>query len=287
MTVRLLLVILIVVCPWTVHGLDANNTTLADGYEVHAERACEQLVALGHKWQCDKFDDGHKYQNTYCDLFHMIRSGPRKMLEIGFGCGHFQGQNGMSALVWRAWFHKLEYYAIDYIPQKDAEMNTCAADYEKQHPGIVKKLWIGDQSDLVFLAKVIAEFSPAGANNKWDIIMDDGAHIYSFIKASFQTLWPHVAEGGVYVVEDMAADYKFTRVVAKWIERLSFGAPSPKQADNLGDFENYPPRGVKTIQCAYQICVFKKARRYESLPTSEYGHPFANAAIRNTSIDER
>lgn len=261
-----------------------NFTTLED-HEVHAEHACEQLMTLGRKFSCDKFDGGHAYQNTYCDLFHMLRNQPLKMLEIGFGCGHWKGQNGMSALVWRAWFHRLDYYAIDYMPQKDAEMNTCAADYEREHPGIVKKLWIGDQSDLVFLAKVVAEFSPTGSANKWDVIIDDGAHIYSFIKASFQALWPHVADGGVYVVEDMAADYKFTRVVAKWIERLSFGMST--QSDHFEDFENVVPRGVKTIQCAYQICVFKKARRYETLPDGVAGHPFANADIRNTSLDAR
>ena len=265
---------------------DSINSTHSDeSHDVHAAKACEQLVQLGNKWQCDKFDSGHLYQNVYCDLFHMMRGSQRKMLEIGFGCGHWKGQNGMSALVWRSWFHHLEYYAIDYIPQKDAEMNTCWEDYNKQHPGIVKKLWIGDQSDLIFLGKVISEFSPAGETNKWDIIIDDGAHIYSFIKASFQTLWPHVAEGGYYVVEDMAADYHFARVVAKWIERLSFGAAT--QLDNFDDFENTVPKGVKTIHCAYQICVFKKAKSYEGLPSSVSGHPFADAVIRNTSFARR
>lgn len=261
----------------------ASNGTLVTGDD-HGAHACAQLVALGHKFSCDKFDGGHAYENIYCDLFSPVRGAPHKMLEIGFGCGHFKGQNGMSALVWKAFFHRLDYYAIDYIPQKDAEMNTCAADYERAHPGVVKKLWIGDQSDTVFLAKVIAEFSPPGpAANKFDIIIDDGAHLYNCIKTSFQTLWPHVAPGGVYVVEDMAADFKFTRVVAKWIERLSFGVAT--QSDHFEDFENIVPPGVKTIFCAYQICVFKKARLYETLPNHIAGHPFAYAEIKNTTFD--
>lgn len=164
-------------------------------YAAHAEHACRQLVDLA-KNGCDKFDEGHAYQNMYCDLFFPLRSQHIRMLEIGLGCGHYHP--GLSAVVWKNWFHSLDYYAIDYIPENDSKMNTCWGDFNKTHPNVVKHLWIGDQGDKIFLGKVVSEFAamqPPGPA-LFDVIIDDGAHVYDFIKASFQFLWPHVAPGG-------------------------------------------------------------------------------------------
>lgn len=258
-------------------------------HAAHAELSCRQLVELA-KNRCDKFDAGHAYQNLYCSLFLNMRGAHIQMLEIGFGCGHSLGA-GLGALIWKSWFHNLDYYAVDFIPQHDAAMNTCWSDFNRTHQNVVKQLWIGDQSDVVFLDKLVADFTamqPPGGQARFDVIIDDGAHVYNFIKTSFQFLWPTVAPGGVYVVEDMAADYKFTRVVGKWIEKLSFGIP-PRAAHDVNatevDFENNVPNQLKSVTCAFQICAFTKALPYEHLTAKEYYHPYVYAAPRLAVLD--
>lgn len=60
---------------------------------------------------------------------------------------------------------------------------------------------IGSQDDTAFLGEVLAEFGDP------DIVIDDGSHIQSHIKATFDVLYPRVAKNGVYLVEDLHAAY--------------------------------------------------------------------------------
>jgi len=60
---------------------------------------------------------------------------------------------------------------------------------------------IGDQSDTAFLHSLIDEFGPP------DIVLDDGSHISSHMVASFEYLYPRMSSTGVYMVEDMHANY--------------------------------------------------------------------------------
>ena len=49
----------------------------------------------------------------------------------------------------------------------------------------------------------------------WDIVIDDGAHYRKETESTFTVLWPHVAVGGWYVIEDWAAGY--------WHDRPEYG----------------------------------------------------------------
>lgn len=55
----------------------------------------------------------------------------------------------------------------------------------------------GSQSDVELLNLLTA------TGGGWDIIIDDGSHRPYHQVASFKALWPHIREGGCYVVEDM------------------------------------------------------------------------------------
>lgn len=60
---------------------------------------------------------------------------------------------------------------------------------------------LGDQSDPEFLQKVAEEHGP------FDIVIDDGGHTMQQQIISIETLFPAVAEGGVYLVEDCHTSY--------------------------------------------------------------------------------
>ncbi|WP_034387213.1 class I SAM-dependent methyltransferase [Comamonas composti] len=60
---------------------------------------------------------------------------------------------------------------------------------------------IGDQSDPLFLQKIIEEFGQP------DIVLDDGSHQMKHVRASFDFLYPNLTKNGVYMIEDMHTAY--------------------------------------------------------------------------------
>jgi len=54
------------------------------------------------------------------------------------------------------------------------------------------------------LARRAAVVSPSG----WDMIVDDASHDGGLSEATFRLLWPQVAPGGVYVLEDWEVGYR-------------------------------------------------------------------------------
>lgn len=66
-------------------------------------------------------------------------------------------------------------------------------------PGI--DVLVGDQSDPVFLQSLVDRYG------SFDIVIDDGSHLPAHQIASLELLWPHVSDGGIYVVEDLHSNY--------------------------------------------------------------------------------
>lgn len=130
---------------------------------------------LVHKWL--------HYLAIYEKIFSAFRGTPVRFLEIGVS-------KGGSLQMWRSFFgEQATLFGIDINPD-------CAA-FDGRH-GQVR---IGSQADPDFLASVIGEMGGV------DIVLDDGSHIARHQKASFDTLFPLLAENGLYVIEDMHTAY--------------------------------------------------------------------------------
>jgi hypothetical protein len=105
------------------------------------------------------------------------------MLEIGVS-------HGGSLQMWRRYFGRgSTIVGIDINPRVA----------ELAGPGI--EIHIGDQSDPAFLARLGEQYGP------FDIVLDDGSHQPIHQIASVEHLWPYVADGGVYIVEDLHTNY--------------------------------------------------------------------------------
>eukprot|EP01031_Cornospumella_fuschlensis_P040462 gene40462-49316_t len=176
------------------------------------------------------------------------------MLEIGFGCGHHV--HGSSALLWNKFFRNVKFYGVDYMNDKNAEtVQKCVNDFQTANPGLVQKVWLGDQSNVTFLQKIIRE-SP---EKKFDIIVDDGGHESSQILPSLQYLWPMVSYGGYYVVEDVQNRKEFAEKMSHWIHQFSMGGDTARQGPTGEQkFFDAMPKHIKLLGCAFQICYFKK-----------------------------
>lgn len=62
-------------------------------------------------------------------------------------------------------------------------------------------VYAGDQSDSTFLDEIVRRHGP------FDIVLDDGSHLSRHQIASIEHLWPHVVDGGMYIVEDVHSNY--------------------------------------------------------------------------------
>jgi predicted O-methyltransferase YrrM len=72
----------------------------------------------------------------------------------------------------------------------------------------------GNQDDTKFLESLSAEVS------SWDFVVDDGGHFAQDIITSFETLWPHVAPGGVYAIEDIMDGHKKSWGILDYLDKL-------------------------------------------------------------------
>ena len=83
---------------------------------------------------------------------------------------------------------------------------------------------IGSQSDPIFWEKLCAEFGP------FDILLDDGGHLYEQQIVTVESVLPHIKDGGVLVVEDTHTSYmprfgrrrfSFIKYVKDMIDRIN------------------------------------------------------------------
>lgn len=114
------------------------------------------------------------------------RSMAYKLLEIGNRwCGSIWG--------WRTYLPHAKIYGLDIDP------NT--QHFQNGDPDIGVKVYLGDQTDVNLLKSINEN---AGGFN---IIIDDGGHTMTQINTSFNTLWPLLEDGGVYIIEDLQCCY--------------------------------------------------------------------------------
>ncbi|MCV3210531.1 glycosyltransferase [Mesorhizobium sp. YC-39] len=125
------------------------------------------------------------YLETYEQLFSAFRDKPVRLLEIGV-------QNGGSLEIWRQYFPQAELIL-------GCDINTACSKltFDDKRIAVV----VGDANTEEVECNIVARSS------KFDIIIDDGSHSSSDIIRSFVRYFPHVSEGGMYIVEDLHCSY--------------------------------------------------------------------------------
>jgi hypothetical protein len=145
-----------------------NN--LKDHYQKHEGKSSD-------KWDI--------YLSTYDDFLQQQKSSVSSILEIGV-------QNGGSLEIWSKYFPSVEKLI-------GCDINPKCKDLDFQHPGI--KVVIGDSSTLKTKNEITS------LSSSFDLIIDDGSHMSSYIIKSFLLYFPLVEEGGIYIIEDLHASY--------------------------------------------------------------------------------
>jgi predicted O-methyltransferase YrrM len=136
-------------------------------------------------------------------IFYMEKSAPyiagykdisarvdvKNLLEIGI-------YKGGSVVFFDNAFKLEQFTALDISPDrlenldKYVEAHGCSKNINL-HYGV-------DQGDRATLRQLIDKDFPVGI----DLVIDDASHFYGPTKASFETIFPRLRPGGVYVIED-------------------------------------------------------------------------------------
>ena len=146
-----------------------------------------ELSELALKHGTDKWGH-HWYTDKYEELFKHLKQKPINLLEIGVGGYEFPDRGGGSIRMWKEYFTHSRIYAIDLYDKSQMEEDRI-------------RIFRGSQIDHQFLNRVVSE------TGKLDIIIDDGSHQCSHQQNSFQFLFDHLKDDGIYVVEDTHTSY--------------------------------------------------------------------------------
>ncbi len=141
-----------------------------------------KFLEIGNATGTDKvsFHNYHEIYPQYIEKFYNSKGG---MLEIGI-------LEGSSLNLWLELFPKMHIYGLDINPNKEINKN--------ERYTIIK----GDQSVQADLVNAINKIE----HPLW-FINDDGSHIPEHQLLTFNTMFPKLEVGGVYIIEDVETSY--------------------------------------------------------------------------------
>ena len=126
----------------------------------------------------------HGYTEVYERLLVSRRHEPLRVLELGVW-------RGASLQMWENFFPNAQIIGVDNL------FDVAVRPLERA------QVLVGDATDPEFLGTVLSRFP----NSTVDVIIDDASHVLEHQIASFQYLFPHLAPGGFYIVEDIAGSH--------------------------------------------------------------------------------
>lgn len=125
----------------------------------------------------------HHYFPVYDRHLAPFRGRPVTVVE--FGVFH-----GGSLQMWKNYFGPgARIIGVDINP-------ACAAFAEEQI-----EIVIGDQEDREFLRALAAKTGPV------DVLIEDGGHAMAQQINTFEEFWPHIVDGGIFLIEDLHTSY--------------------------------------------------------------------------------
>ncbi len=161
--------------------LEALGPDLARTVTMRADDSPSSDTPIGRVFE--SADNVHKLRH-YLPIYQAALARTERMLEIGV-------DRGGSLRMWREHMPAATVVGLDINPE--------SAQYDDPEHRIHVR--IGDQGDTRFLGDVIDELGP------FDTVLDDGGHTPKQMIGSFRYLFPRLAPGGVYIVEDVCANY--------------------------------------------------------------------------------
>lgn len=145
------------------------------------------LESLATFYGTDKWGR-HRYAQHYATHFAPLRSKRIALLEIGIGGYRRERTGGASLLMWKRYFPKGDIVGLDVHDKSFLDQERLTT-------------YQGSQTDQVLLRRIAKRHGP------FQIVIDDGSHRPEHIRATSAALFPQVADGGFYAIEDLQTSY--------------------------------------------------------------------------------
>lgn len=211
---------------------------------------------LIHKWS--------HYFDIYEKHFAKYRNTDVVILEIGVS-------QGGSLQMWKEYFGpKAKIYGVDIDPNcKDLEEENI-------------EIFIGSQSDRKFLRKLKTKIP------KVDILLDDGGHTMRQQIVSYEELFDHVKDEGVYLCEDINTSYfikygggfkrrgTFIEYAKNFIDKINadHSTQGALKADGF-------TRSVESLHFYESVLVVEKTKRDQYI-SEKYGNLSFDQEVKHT-----
>jgi len=131
-------------------------------------------------------DEYENYLKCHTDFF------PKHIIELGMF-------DGGSLAFWYELFKPKKLIGIDMENREDSPYFRKYLDANDLTQKIAT-YWNTDQADSVKLREIVSK----KLNGYLDCVIDDASHLYQPSKTSFETLFPLMVSGGLYIIEDWA-----------------------------------------------------------------------------------
>lgn len=164
-------------------SLQANGTVMSGLSQHHPD-----LGDLARRFLTDKWGGVHWFADIYEQHPRPYRDLPVRVLEIGIGGYGHPAQGGEGMRVWKRYFHRGLVIGADIYDKSGVDEQRLVTV-------------VADQSSPDALAALDDQYGP------FDIIIDDGSHVNSHVRTSFETLFPRLRSGGLYVIEDLYTSF--------------------------------------------------------------------------------
>ena len=181
---------------------ELNNFYQEKLYEIPTE-LCQIMNECGS----DKGNGHHNYTTLYYFLWDKIKNGIKNVFEVGIGTTnpefpHGMGPNGVvgaSLFGWKRYFENSNIYSCDIDP-------NCLFNEDRI------KTFYCDQRDSSGIKKMFTVINC----KEFDIIIDDGLHVFSANLMFLYNSIEFLKKGGFYLIEDI--DIPYLKEASEFVE---------------------------------------------------------------------
>lgn len=199
------------------------------------------LDQLALKHGTDKSSKHHSYAVIYEYYFKHLQHEPILFVECGIGGYENPNAGGQSLRMWREWFTKAMITGIDLFPKSITV------------PGIMITAASQDSENMARICK--------NAN----IFIDDASHVNPLTIKTFELVWPVLAPGAFYVIEDIESSWCDAEWWAKGCSDITdmTAKTSVNLCRELINNLNYkytksPDFGIESIHFHHNVVIIKK-----------------------------
>jgi len=174
---------------------------------------------------------------------------PEVIVELGIHMG------GSTALL-----HALNRPSLLVALELVAEPPVALSDYIRRHAlsSVIRPYYGVNQADRVAV-EAILEAELAG--RKVDLVIDDASHLLEETRSSFETLFPLLRPGGVFVIEDWNSDH----LVADGLQAVvadSSHAAHAEVVSRLGEYARlHPVPDMKLVRLPLELVLARASAR--------------------------